>query len=340
MHLLSRTTLALLTMTSACAAFAQASLTIYGRINTSLEHQTVDGKSVNAMVNNNSRIGFYGREELGHGLKAGFGLEAGFQSDTGAGMLNTGGISFGRKSNVYLAGDFGKLQMGRSGGSSYDFVADYGVLDQPNHDTGSVSDAMYYSISRSTNGISYTTPTMGGLTVEAAMSMHEKDPDSDMKNSVDLAANLVRGDWSWGAGYTKRGDNNQWGLRAHYTHASFQIGAYYQRAKDATSGGYCNAADGGCGTRNSARINAMYTTGASEFVIGYAWAGDWSRQAHSGSRQIMLGYNLNLSKRTKVYALYTKYLNEANARYGYGFKSGVNYGDDASTFGVGLRHAF
>lgn len=340
MRTLPRFLFAALITTSGSAALADSQLMIYGRINNSIEHQKVGGKSVLAMVNNNSRIGFWGRENLGNGLKAGFGLEAGFQSDTGAGMLSNGGISFGRKSNVYLMGDFGKLQMGRAGGSSYDYVADYGVLDQPNHDTGSVSDAIYQSVGRSTNGISYSTPTLNGLTVEAALSMHEKEPESTRKNSFDLSANWALGDVSLGAGYTKHGQNRQWGLRVHYTLQDFQIGAYIQRVDLGSTSSTCNLSIGGCGTRNSGRINAMYAPGSSEFVIGYGWAGDWSNQDDSGTRQLMLGYNYNLSKRTKVYALYTKYNNDTHARYGYSFKSGVNFGQDARTFGIGVRHAF
>lgn len=340
MHKTSRITLAALALTGCCTALAQSNVAIYGRINTSIEHQKVGDRSVTAMVNNNSRIGFIGREDLGNGLRAGFKLEGGFQSDTGAGMLNGGGFSFGRNSHVYLSGNFGKVQLGRAGGSSYDYVADYGVLDEPNHDTGTVSDALYYGVTRGTNGISYSTPNIAGLIVEAALSMHEKDPSSDMKNSVDLSAIWGRGNWNFGAGYTKRGERNQWGLRASYTYEAFEIGAYIQRADDPVSGSVCNRATGGCGTRNSGRVNTMYTTGPSQFVIGYGWAGSWSEQRDSDAKQIMLGYNYHLSKRTKVYALFTKYDNAKNAKYGYSFNGGVGYGQDARSLGVGLRHAF
>ena len=84
----------------------------------------------------------------------------------------------------------------------------------------------------------------------------------------------------------------------------------------------------------------MYTTGPSQFVIGYGWAGSWSEQRDSDAKQIMLGYNYHLSKRTKVYALFTKYDNAKNAKYGYSFNGGVGYGQDARSLGVGLRHAF
>ncbi|WP_370680979.1 porin [Comamonas sp. GB3 AK4-5] len=331
--------IAMLTTASNSAVWAQSDLRIYGRINTSIERQTVGGNSVTAMVNNNSRIGFLGSESLGQGMKAGFALEAGFQSDTGAGMLADGGMSFKRNSNVYLAGNFGQLSMGMTGGRSYDFVADYGVLDQPNHDTGAVSDALYHIVTRGSNGIAYTSPTVNGLTVVSAVSLHERDPDSTQKNSYDLAANWALGAWSLAAGYSHHGDSSQWGLRAHYTAGPFQIAAYFQRATDAL-GLACNNGGAACGQRNNARVSAMYTAGAAQFVVGYGATGQWDQVADSSARQLMLGCNYNLSRRTKVYALYTKLDNSANVKYGYGFKNGVAFGQDARTMGVGLRHEF
>ncbi|MDR2327054.1 MAG: porin [Acidovorax sp.] len=331
--------IAFLIAASSSAVWAQSDFRVYGRINTSIERQTVGGNSVTAMVNNNSRIGFLGSESLGNGLSVGFALEAGFQSDTGAGGWSNTGLSFDRKSGVYLSGDFGKLQMGQAGGNSYLFVADYGVLDQPNHDTGSVSDALYLDIVRGTNGISYSTPTWNGLTVVGAVSLHEDEPSTQYKNSYDLSANWALGAWSFGAGYTHNGKGSQWGTRVHYTVGAFQVAAYFQRSND-TAGTICNNGGAACGQRNNARMSAMYTRGASEFVVGYGATSQWDQVADSSARQLMLGYNYNLSRRTKVYALYTKLNNSANVKYGYGFKNGVAFGQDARTMGVGLRHEF
>lgn len=326
-------------ITGTSAALAQSSIQLYGRLNTSVERQTVGGSSLTGLFNNNSRFGMVGSEDLGSGLRAGFALEAGFHSDTGAGMLADGGLNFNRKSQVYLSGPYGKVTMGRAGGSSYDFVADYGVLDQPNHDTGSISDPIYDFLIRATNAITYTSPLINGLTVVTSVSLHEKEASTNRKNSYDLSANWGKGPLSLGAGYTKTGLNEQLGVRAHYTQGAFQLGAYYQRS-DNGSGSMCNNAGQACGTRNAARITAMYSVGASEFVAGFGWAGKWSQADHSSARQFTLGYNYKLSLRTKLYAAFTQINNQANVRYGYGFKNGVGYGEDASTFAVGLRHAF
>ena len=74
-------------------AAAAQNVTVYGRLNTSIERQknydpTVNG-SVWVLQNNASRLGFKGNEDLGGGLKAGFVLEHRFSVDTGASTNGT-----------------------------------------------------------------------------------------------------------------------------------------------------------------------------------------------------------------------------------------------------------
>jgi predicted porin len=69
--------------------------------------------------------------------------------------------------------------------------------------------------------------------------------------------------------------------------------------------------------------------------VNLGHANKWSNIADSGANQWTLGYNYNLSKRTKVYGYYTKVDNKAGANYMTGVK-----GADFSSFAVGVRHAF
>jgi predicted porin len=59
----------------------------------------------------------------------------------------------------------------------------------------------------------------------------------------------------------------------------------------------------------------MYTMGASEFHANVGHANKWSNIADSAATQWTLGYNYNLSKRTKVYGYYTKVNNSKGANY-------------------------
>ena len=330
--------LALLAAVGASSAMAQSSVTLYGRVNTTVERQKDGDVTKTGMFDNSSRFGFKGVEDLGGGLKAGFVLESGFDSSNGAGASSTGGLNFGRQSEVNLSGAFGTVRLGNFFPESYFATADY--VSMHNHDTGSSSDALYYDPVwfgglSTANKIAYRTPNLGGLTVEGAMSLHERGKDADgnalpEKYGYDLAANYNLGALALGAGYSYVNSNYQVGLRAAYTFGAFTVGGYYQRNKDDNQ-----FAPGGWGTRNNFRLSGMYTMGASEFHVNLGHANKWSNVADSAATQWTLGYNYNLSKRTKVYGYYTRVNNSAG--------SNINVkqaGDDFSSFAVGVRHNF
>ena len=133
----SRLLLALLAVAGSSAVLAQSSVTLYGRVNTTVERQKAGDDTSNQMVNNSSRFGFRGVEDLGGGLKAGFVLESGFASDTGA----SASTFFGRQSELNLSGNFGMLRLGNFFPESYYATADY--VSMHNHDTGTSADALY-----------------------------------------------------------------------------------------------------------------------------------------------------------------------------------------------------
>ena len=138
---MTRIALAAVAVLGATTAMAQSSVTLYGRVNTTIEHQKDGGTSKNGIFNNASRFGVRGVEDLGGGLKAGFVLESGFNSDTGTGAAPGGGLTFGRQSEVNLSGGFGMVRLGNFFPESYFASADY--VSMHNHDTGSSADALY-----------------------------------------------------------------------------------------------------------------------------------------------------------------------------------------------------
>ncbi|WP_374672208.1 porin [Acidovorax temperans] len=315
----NRLALAVLALLGSTAAFAQSSVTLYGRVNTTVERQEVGNVKTTGLFNNASRFGFKGTEDLGGGLKAGFQLESGFNSDTGASATTF----FGRQSEVNLSGGFGAVRLGRFIAESYYATADY--VSMHNHDTGSSSDAFYAYVMPDANKIAYRTPTFGGLTVDAAVALHEQAVGG--KNAYDLAANYNLGALALGAGYSKQGDVNQFAVRALYTFGAFTVGGYVQRDDSAY------VANGG--NRNTFRLAGAYNMGASEFHVNVGRAGEYKNLNDSDSTQYTLGYNYNLSKRTKVYGYYTHVNNSRNASY----QSGVA-GADFSSVAVGVRHNF
>jgi predicted porin len=322
------------TLLAVTSASAQSDVTLYGRVNTTVENQRTGEARTTGLFNNSSRFGFRGVEDLGGGLKIGFGLESGFASDTGV----AASPFFARRSEVDLSGDFGRLRLGRWIAESYFATADYVSLH--NHDTGSSADALYAYVSRDTNKVAYRTPVWRDFTLEGSVGLHEQASGTpvpgpgtapvagaDGKNSYDVAANYKLGALALGAGYTKLDRVDQFALRAFYAIGPFLLGGYVQRDKNAF---FANG-----GKRNSVRLSGAYLLGASEFHLNVGRAGDYDNLPDTAATQYTLGYNYNLSKRTKVYGYYTRVNNHAAASY----QSGLA-GVDFRSLALGVRHNF
>lgn len=325
----NRLALTVLALVASTAASAQSSVTLYGRVNTTVESQKVGNVKTTSLNNNNSRFGFKGVEDLGGGLTAGFQLESGFQSDTGA----SNPVFFGRHSEVNLSGGFGTVRLGNFFPASYFASPDY--VSMHNHDTGSSSDALYYDPVwfgglGTRNKIAYRTPKLGGLSLEGAVVLHEQVPGAGGKNGYDFAANYAMGPLALGAGYSSVNSNTQLSMRAMYSFGQFTVGGYYQRNKDDNQ-----IRPTGAGTRNNLRLAGAYTLGASEFHVNVGRAGAYANVTDSGATQYTLGYNHNLSKRTKVYGYFTRVNNSSNATYMTGI-AGAGFNSVA----VGIRHNF
>jgi len=307
----------------AAPAFAQSSVTLWGRINTTVEMQkdgNQDRKTV--VANNASRLGFKGQEDLGGGLKVSFMLEHGLNSDTG---VASGGTTFwNREASVQLSGAFGAVRLGRWTPGSYFATADY--VSMHNHDTGTSEDKLYSGAGfTTTNKIGYFTPTVGGFSGEFAVHAGEGVD----KRSFDLSGNYDQGPLHLGVGYSKQGSAKQFAVRGLYELGAFTFGGYVQR-EDTGAPLSVGAKD----SRTIARAAVMYTLGASEFHlnVGGTNAGGASfNNGKNGGKQYTLGYNYNLSKRTKVYGYYTA-LDSTQ-------KSPAKTGDFTS-LAAGIRHNF
>lgn len=185
---------AALAMLATTGAFAQSSVTLYGRAEAGVDlgfRTTVNNSSTAVVVgpgasttNTNlggsvskpgfrisdgdnqgqasSRFGMRGAEDLGGGLKANFVLEAGLTMDDGASGTG-GGNFFSQSAWVGLSGGFGEVRLGRQVLGSFDVYA------------GGLSAAWgsgLYEVGatlvqggdvRASNAIQYRTPDFGGI---------------------------------------------------------------------------------------------------------------------------------------------------------------------------------
>jgi predicted porin len=302
----SKIVLAALAALTAGSAFAQGSTEIYGRLNLSVERQKTDGDTRTGMFDNSSRIGLRGSEDLGGGLKVGFVIEHGFSADTGEAV----GAFWGRESTLSLSGSMGTLRIGNMPASeAYFATADY--VSMHNHDTGSSADALYgfVAVGALQNTIAYTSPTANGLRFDVQYGLKEA---SKTDNPLSMAVNYDAGALHLGLGYEDYAGNRSTALRALYEMGAFTVGGYYEKGSGDTR-------------YNNFRLAGMYTMGASEFHLNFGKRGDTNNVNGTDADQTTLGYNYNMSKRTKLYGYYTK------------LSAGSS---DFSSFALGMRHNF
>jgi predicted porin len=312
----------------AAPAFAQSSVTVYGRLNTSIEFQKNNPNNINdndneswVLQNNASRIGFKGVEDLGGGLKADFFLEHRFNVDNGA--VTNPGVFWAGDSWVGLTSNLGWMRLGRMTSAAYYATADY--VSMHNHDTGTSEDKLYDYLTSNANKVAWQSPSFGGLTGELQYSLKETTLDHD---TYDLAANYDVGNLHAGLGYQKNGDDWAVALRALYSLGALTFGGYYQYSD-------LDETFPGDGDRHNVRVSAMYVIGATELHANVGWVGDRGDIDNTGAFQYTLGANYNLSKRTKVFAFYTAVDNDSAGNY---FTSAP--GKTSSAIMAGVRHNF
>ena len=216
---LSRSAVAILAMT---ALGAHAQLTITGALDTSVESvNTGDpGKSktqASSGTATGSRVVFGARGNMGGGL-APFGrVELGLNSDTGA-QLGGANAFFGRTAIVGLESTkWGQVALGRTGTPLTPMLnqTDFGGIGYYGNN-GSISQNI---IGRASNGIFYTSPAMGGLTLRGAVT-------AGLENDV-----------------APKDQGRMVGVGAYYRQGKMNLAAAYQSSKERTGTGANLAVD-------------------------------------------------------------------------------------------------
>jgi predicted porin len=340
------------------AAQAQSNVTMFGVFDIGMLSARATGSggitSVNTDGNTSSRLGFRGVEDLGGGMKADFWLEAAHNPDTGTGgstsvdnrgSVNSGGLTFARRSTVGLSGGFGELRLGR------DYTPTFTNLTVAVHPFGTngVGNAgqLFYPVAaggttartnvRASNAINYFTPEMGGFSANIMYAVGEQ-PSAPALN---------------------KDDGNYFGGRLAYRNGPLTVAAATGKTKYAT-GDYTQSNLGVVYQMGPARLTYMWgenkvgITKTKVNLVGVQFkvspAGE-VRAAYtdlkatgvaSNATQIAVGYLHNLSKRT---ALYTNYSVVDNKGTGTSFSVGngirpTTAGGNSTGFEVGIRHSF
>ena len=204
----SALTLAVLAL-AAGAAQAQSNVQVYGLLDVGMEtanNKSATGGSQTSVISggmNTSRWGLRGTEDLGGGLKAVFNLEGGILLDTG----NLDGVLFKRQAYVGLENNYGRVVIGRSFTTTYDFV----ILFDP------LGYAPNYSWATSTNA---SGPSKYGMTTAFDNLIKYSGSTGEFK----YGATIGLGEQPGGAN-----DGRKYSAGASWTHGPFAAMATYER---------------------------------------------------------------------------------------------------------------
>ena len=313
-------------LSTASICQAQSSVTLYGRLNTTVEHQKISGQSsTNGLVGDGTFIGFRGTEDLGSGLKASFAMEQDVDLTTGS---SEGG--FDSKTELSLSGGFGTIKAGNYDPTSYSVTAD--AISLQNENIGASQDYLFTQITPKSSKFGYITPEFNGFQAEVGYGFKDDHEENGRKKApYDLSLTYEWGNLNLAFGFAKYDKAQAATIGGLYATGPWTFGGYVQYDDEGFSDDYGLKT---LGNRTSVRMVGKYAFGNSDIVLNVGWADHYSKIKDSSATQYTLAYNYNLSKRTKVYALYTGIDQDKNGFYG------PVAGKDVNTVSLGIRHLF
>ncbi|NIA00065.1 porin [Massilia sp. CCM 8734] len=194
-------------LATSSAAQAQSSVQIYGLIDAGVDYTTntnAAGDNATRVISggkNTSRWGLRGAEDLGGGLKAVFGLEGGILMDTGA----ADGALFKRQAFVGLDGGFGRVVIGRSFTTTYDFVILFDPLGYaPNYSWATSSNATgpsKYGMTTAFDNLVKYSGKSGDFKYGASIGLGEQAGSSADSRKYSVAGSWTRGSFAAMAAY-------------------------------------------------------------------------------------------------------------------------------------------
>lgn len=345
---------------------------------------TVGGNSVSTtkVSSSQSRIGFKGTEDLGGGTNAVWQIENGINSDNSATTGNAGTWN-NRNTFVGLSGDsWGTILLGnydspyKSATRGMDVFADT-IADNRNimglatmAGAAANTPASLQFDGRSSNSLTYTTPDLGGIKLsgqyvagaELATGQAQNKGSAYALSGVYASGPLTGvlayavhdfGDNTTGVLGTGVAGNPNKKERAlkvagGYAVDQFSVNLVFEKSTDDMTGAAGTTA--GSSDRKAYYLAGKYNISGTDAVkLAYTSAGNVGNNPavnNTSVKQISVGYDHAMSKRTKVYALWSKVTNDTAAMYGLG--TGVSTGavggtvvnTDPSAVSIGVKHTF
>ena len=309
-------------------------------------------------VQSASRFGIRGTEDLGSGLKALFAAEAAWNVDEGTGA-SAGALNFQRRSVVGLGGSFGSILLGRDytpafyAGQATD-VFSYGL-----YGTSYVYQNSGGYTNRASNGIHYTTPSWGGLTLRVSAGSSERYEAPKSRGHFAGLSLVYKSGPITGSAYYQQVNlttaatanavdkQKQFGVGGGYDFGFARILAGWGRSDNP------DVASGASTNFDSWNVGAGVRAGPGELLISYtnlkSGAGRTASLGGTAGTQATgkvwgVAYTYPLSKRTNLYANYGQTNNSAGGAFGLS-ANGTSIaagapGEKVRAVALGVRHQF
>src|SRR5882724_6905575 len=311
-------------------------VTIYGDANVSYDLVKTggdNGVTQPKVSSNDSKFGIKGAEDLGDGLSAFWQVESVIDFDSGgngggtgnfanrdtfAGIAGAGwgSVAFGTNGTAYKRTTRGWDQFANTLADNRSIMGG-GTFGTPVGSTAAGQGAGFDD--GINNHIFYTSPNINGFTATADYSTttngEARVTGTDPKVSFyAIGANYDAGPLGLVFSYANDSVSNDPGFAdshavkfgAQYTIDAFNFGGIYEKISDDSA-----AAKG----HNDYYLFGEYSFGTDAIKASYTHAGSQDFASNTGAKQYTFGYDHNLSKRTTLYALYTKLSNDTGAAY-------------------------
>ena len=357
-HSLITTALAVCLAPTVQAQSSASNVTIYGIIDACAARSTLGSSTLNALNGGclyGSRLGFRGTEDLGQGHRAYFQLESGLALDTGA--LAQGGRMFGRKAQVGLAGPWGAVELGRDYAPAFYIVQ---PVDPMGLGIGTASSTIWTGApstgaARVDNAINYLSPQWSGVSLRLQFAPGEQAAPAASRSRDVVGINLMyrQGPTLLGISHvrnsnaTDSADDKATTLVAKQQFGNFSLAAMAQFG--AWEGSRTAAAPSSASSLfsrdyRSYLLGGSVRTGTSGVVNASVKKYDDRTRGNFDATQISVAYVHSLSKRTDLYAGYSRLKNQGLSSYAVSDASiaysGVTAGASTSLLALGIKHVF
>lgn len=361
----------------ALPAAAQADVTIYGFLSGGVESAKATGngsaefKTATRVVDNSSRIGFKGNEDLGNGLKAVWQVESSLRNFEQGGTSDSGSTATFATRNTFIGlqgSSWGTVLLGNYD-SAYKRLTDvdlnvFSGLSTDNHGKTQIFSRLE---ERLKNSLHYTSPVFSGFQAGAS---YQWDEAPNTGTSADVSKNR----WDVAALYSNAGLKATVG----YDHTGNQISQ--AAGKASTTKGYKVAASytipatgtliGAGFERVTNEINSQRDTNQNDWLVAvaqpvtgaltlkgsYGQLGKLSGVATGNpddykAKQWVLGASYAFTKRTQAYVYGTKITNNKAQNVNFGLNpiyttglgtssAKLDAGNSPQAFGIGLKTVF